>query len=46
MDILTGVQAGIKIILVLTGMSRRQDLDKYPYRPTYIFPSVAEIDIF
>jgi len=44
-DILAGVQAGIETVLVLTGVSKREDLDRYPYRPSHIYPSVADIDI-
>jgi NagD protein len=44
-DILTGVSAGIDTILVLTGVTGMADLARYPYRPTHIFPSVAEIDV-
>ncbi len=44
-DILAGVQAGIETILVLTGVSQRESLEAYPFRPTWIFESVAEIDV-
>ena len=44
-DIMAGIQAGIKTVLVLTGFSRMDDLDKLPFRPNFIFPSVKEIDI-
>jgi ribonucleotide monophosphatase NagD (HAD superfamily) len=33
-------------LLVLSGHTQAQDLDKVAYRPTFVFPSVAEIDIF
>ena len=42
-DIRAGVQAGIETILVLSGVSRESELDRYAYRPNRIFPSVAEI---
>jgi NagD protein len=42
-DVLAGVQAGMETILVLTGVSSEQDLAKYPYRPTRVYKSVAEI---
>jgi NagD protein len=45
-DILAGIQAGMATLLVLSGHTQAQDLDKVAYRPTFVFPSVAEIDIF
>lgn len=44
-DILAGIQAGMITVLVLTGVSKRSDLDRYPYRPLHIFESVSDIDI-
>lgn len=43
-DILAGFQAGLKTILVLSGVSTLQDIDLVPFRPDWVFPSVAEID--
>ena len=42
-DIIAGVEAGMETILVLTGVTRRQDVDRYPYQPTHIIDSVADI---
>lgn len=44
-DILAGIQAGIETILVLSGVSTKEELDKYPYRPNHIFSSARDIDI-
>ncbi|HKJ69393.1 MAG TPA: HAD-IIA family hydrolase [bacterium] len=44
-DILAGTQAGIETILVLTGVSSRSDLDKYPYLPDHIYDNVNDVDI-
>lgn len=44
-DILAGVQAGMETILVLTGVTQMADLEKFPFRPTLIFPSVDKIDV-
>ncbi len=45
-DILAGFQAGLETILVLSGVSTLDDIDSMPFRPSWIYPSVAEIDIF
>ena len=45
-DILAGFQAGLETILVLSGVSTVDDVDDMPFRPSWIYPSVAEIDIF
>ncbi|MFZ0389886.1 MAG: HAD-IIA family hydrolase [Calditrichia bacterium] len=44
-DILAGTQAGIETVLVLSGVSQREDLHQYPYQPNHIFPGAGEIDI-
>ena len=35
-DIIAGIQSGLETILVLTGVSQREDLKHYPYRPHHI----------
>jgi NagD protein len=42
-DIVAGVMSGLETILVLSGVSRREDVKRFPYRPTQILNSVAEI---
>ncbi|SHH25683.1 HAD-IIA family hydrolase [Ferrimonas marina] len=44
-DILAGFQAGLETVMVLSGVSRMDDLDKHPFRPNHIFPCAAEIDV-
>ena len=44
-DIVAGVESGMKTILVLTGVTRREDIDRFPYRPTWVLESVAEIEL-
>ena len=31
--------------MVLTGVTRREDIERYPYRPTWVLESVAEIEL-
>ena len=42
-DVVMGVESGLETILVLTGVTARQDVEGHPYRPTRIAESVAEI---
>ena len=42
-DIAAGVQSGMETILVLSGITRREDVERYPYLPTHIMDSVADI---
>jgi NagD protein len=44
-DIVAGVESGMETVLVLTGVTSREDVEDFPYRPTHIVPSVAEIEI-
>jgi NagD protein len=42
-DVLCGLEAGLETILVLTGISTREETEKYPYRPSRIVDSVADL---
>ena len=42
-DIIIGTESGLETILVLTGVTRREQVGRYPYRPTHIVESVADI---
>jgi len=44
-DIVAGMEAGMKTCLVLSGVSKRETLDDFPYRPDFIYESVAHIDL-
>lgn len=44
-DIIVGTESGLRTILVLTGVTRREDVGRYPYRPTYILDSIADVEI-
>jgi NagD protein len=44
-DIIAGVVSGMDTILVLTGVTRRKDVDRFPYQPTQILESVADINV-
>jgi NagD protein len=44
-DIVAGVESGMKTILVLTGVTSHEEIERFPYRPTWILESVAEIQL-
>jgi NagD protein len=44
-DVLAGLEAGMRTILVLSGVSTREIVDSYPFRPTHIFENVGEIPV-
>ncbi len=42
-DVHAGVEAGLQTVLVLSGISTTESAGRYPYRPTAIFDSVADL---
>jgi NagD protein len=42
-DVLAGLEAGMTTFLVLTGLTTKADLDRYPYRPTRVVDSIADL---
>ena len=42
-DIIAGIESGLDTVLVLSGVTRREDLAKYPYRPRHVLNGVGEI---
>jgi NagD protein len=42
-DIVAGVTSGMETILVLSGVTKEENIDKFPYVPTHIRRSVADI---
>jgi NagD protein len=43
-DIVAGVESGLETILVLSGVTRRDDVARFPYQPGRICETVAEIE--
>ena len=43
-DIIAGIESGMETILVLSGVTRPDEVERFPYRPTYIVDSVAAIE--
>lgn len=42
-DIVAGMEAGLHTVLVLTGSTREGDLGQYPYRPSRVLSSIADL---
>ena len=42
-DIVAGLEAGLETILVLTGVTSRDQIDRFPYCPSRVVESVAEV---
>jgi NagD protein len=43
-DMIAGIESGMDTILVLSGVTRREDVARFPYQPGRILGSVAEIE--
>lgn len=42
-DVVAGLEAGLHTILVLTGISTREDAGRFPYRPSQVIGSIADL---
>jgi NagD protein len=42
-DIVAGLEAGLETILVLSGVTTREETERFPYRPSRIVDSVADL---
>ncbi len=42
-DIIAGIESNLDTVLVLTGVTSREDIDNFPYRPTYILEGISEL---
>ena len=42
-DVISGLEAGLRTILVLTGSTQASQVDRFPYRPTRVVDSVADL---
>lgn len=44
-DIVAGTESGLRTILVLTGVTTREQVERFPYRPTWVRESIADVEI-
>jgi len=42
-DVVAGIEAGLETTLVLTGVTRRDEVERFPYRPARVVDSVADL---
>jgi NagD protein len=42
-DVISGLEAGLRTILVLTGSTRPHQVEHFPYRPTRVVDSIADV---
>jgi NagD protein len=42
-DVVAGIEAGLETILVLTGSTHAADVARFPYRPSRVLPSIADV---
>ncbi|WP_329317565.1 HAD-IIA family hydrolase [Streptomyces sp. NBC_01262] len=42
-DVLAGLEAGMETVLVLTGLTAEADIDRYPFRPSRVVNSIADL---
>ncbi|MDP2772359.1 MAG: HAD-IIA family hydrolase [Nocardioides sp.] len=42
-DIISGLEAGLRTVLVATGSTRPADVERFPYRPTMVCDSIADL---
>ena len=42
-DIIAGIESNVDTVLMLTGVTALEDIDKFPYRPKYIFKDMRDL---
>jgi 5'-nucleotidase len=42
-DVISGLEAGLRTVLVLTGSTSSGEIERYPYRPTRVLDSIADV---
>jgi NagD protein len=42
-DIVAGIEAGLATYLVLTGSTKRHEVDRFPYRPSLVVESIGDL---
>ena len=42
-DVVAGLEAGLRTVLVLTGITTAEDVERFPFRPTRVVDSIADL---
>ena len=42
-DVVAGLEAGMRTVLVLTGITAAGDVERFPYRPSLVLDSIADL---
>ncbi|MDX6724348.1 MAG: 5-nucleotidase, partial [Solirubrobacteraceae bacterium] len=42
-DVISGLEAGLRTILVLTGLTTREEAERFPFRPSRVVDSIADL---
>lgn len=42
-DVISGLEAGLRTVLVLTGSTRPDEVQRFPYQPTRVVDSIADV---
>ena len=42
-DVIAGLEAGLATILVMTGISTKESIEQFPYRPSLVLDSIADL---
>ena len=42
-DMVAGLEAGLRTVLVLTGSTRPDEVERFPYRPSKVVASIADV---
>ncbi|MGZ3625945.1 MAG: HAD hydrolase-like protein, partial [Ktedonobacteraceae bacterium] len=43
--IIAGIESGLRTILVLSGVTSREQVERFPYRPTWVRNSIADVEV-
>ena len=42
-DIIAGIESNVDTVLVLSGVTKKEDIENFPYRPKYVLDGVGEL---